>query len=91
MNVKFSYKGVFLFLSVVVCSNLLFTPLLKMLHVSKMYSLWIVTSMSASIMLTVVVSFVDGTYSSKWQLLQRFTLFLIGCTLLTYITIFSKS
>ncbi|KEK23536.1 hypothetical protein [Bacillus gaemokensis] len=88
MSIKFSYKSVFLLLFVVVCSNLLFTPLLKMLEVSQMHSIWIVTSISASIMLTIVVSFIDGTYSSKIQLFVRFVSFLVGCTLLTYMIAF---
>ncbi|MBO1581711.1 hypothetical protein [Bacillus sp. XF8] len=88
MSIKFSYKGVFLFLIGVICSNLLFTPFLRMLDVSQMHSIWIVTSISASIMLTIVLSFIDGTYSSKIQLFFRFVLFLVACTLFTYIIIF---
>ncbi|HEK9102640.1 hypothetical protein KFD70_21595 [Bacillus pfraonensis] len=88
MGIKFSYKGVFLLLFVVICSNLLFTPLLRMLDVSQMYSIWIVTSISASIMLTIVISFIDGTYSSKVQIIVRFVSFLVGCTFLTYMIVF---
>ncbi|MBC6973481.1 hypothetical protein H9I32_14260 [Bacillus sp. Xin] len=88
MGIKFSYKGVFLLLFVVICSNLLFTPLLRMLDVSQMYSIWIVTSISASIMLTIVMSFIDGTYSSKVQLIVRFVFFLVGCTFITYMIVF---
>ncbi|MDM5154957.1 hypothetical protein QUF88_14355 [Bacillus sp. DX1.1] len=88
MSVKFSYKGIFLFLFGVVCSNFIFTPLLRMFHVSSQQSIWIVTSISASIMLTIVVSFIDGTYKSKFQLFVRFLFFLAGCTFLTYILVF---
>ncbi|PFA22610.1 MULTISPECIES: hypothetical protein [Bacillus cereus group] len=88
MGIKFSYKGVFLLLFVVICSNLLFTPFLRMLDVSQMHSIWIVTSISASMMLTIVVSFIDGTYSSKVQLIVRFVFFLVGCTLLTHMIVF---
>nr|WP_277818627.1 hypothetical protein [Bacillus sp. TL12] len=75
-------------LFVVICSNLLFTPLLRMLDVSQMYSIWIVTSISASIMLTIVISFIDGTYSSKVQLIARFVFFLVGCIFITYMIVF---
>lgn len=88
MRIKFSYKSVFLLLFVVVCSNLLFALLLRMLDVSQMHSIWIVTSISASMMLTIVVSFIDGTYSSKVQLIVRFVSFLVSCTLLTYMIVF---
>ena len=55
MNIKFSYKGVFLLLFGVICANLLFVPILRMLHLSQMHSIWLVTSIAASILLTVVV------------------------------------
>ena len=68
MNIKFSYRGVFLLLFGVICANLLFVPLLRMLHLSQMHSIWLVTSIAASILLTVVVSFIDGSFASKAQL-----------------------
>ncbi|EJR40186.1 MULTISPECIES: hypothetical protein [Bacillus cereus group] len=88
MNIKFSYKGVFLLLFGVICANLLFVPLLRMLNLSQMHSIWLVTSFAASILLTVVVSFIDGTFVSKVQLFIRFILFSVGCTLFTYIIVF---
>ena len=45
-----------------------FVPLLRMLHLSQMYSIWLVTSIAASILLTIVVSFIDGSFASKAQL-----------------------
>ena len=45
-----------------------FVPLLRMLHLSQMHSIWLVTSIAASILLTVVVSFIDGSFASKAQL-----------------------
>ncbi len=68
MNIKFSYKGVFLLLFGVICANLLFVPLLGMLNLSQMHSIWLVTSIAASVLLTVVVSFIDGSFASKAQL-----------------------
>ncbi|KFN01247.1 hypothetical protein D0U04_27720 [Bacillus clarus] len=88
MDIKFSYKGVFLLLFGVICANLLFVPLLGMLKLSQLHSIWFVTSLSASVLLTIVVSFIDGTYASKAQLFIRFVLFLAGCTLFTYIIVF---
>ncbi|MGU3354654.1 hypothetical protein ACLBWW_23400 [Bacillus sp. M5A3_1b] len=88
MNIKFSYKGVFLLLFGVICANLLFVPLLRMLHLSQMYSIWLVTSIAASILLTVVVSFIDGSLASKTHLFFRFILFSIGCTFITYMIVF---
>ncbi|EOO20639.1 MULTISPECIES: hypothetical protein [Bacillus] len=88
MNIKFSYKGVFLLLFGVICANLLFVPLLRMLNLSQMHSIWIVTSIAASVLLTIVVSFIDGTFVSKVQLFIRFILFSVGCTLFTYIIVF---
>ncbi|EJP97684.1 hypothetical protein [Bacillus cereus] len=88
MNIKFSYKGVFLLLFGVICANLLFVPLLRMLNLSQMHSIWLVTSFAASILLTIVVSFIDGTFVSKVQLFIRFILFSVGCTLFTYIIVF---
>lgn len=67
MNIKFSYKGVFLLLFGVICANLLFVPLLGMLNLSQMHSIWLVTSIAASVLLTVVVSFIDGSFASKAQ------------------------
>jgi len=87
MNIKFSYKGVFLLLFGVICANLLFVPLLRMLHLSQMYSIWLVTSIAASILLT-IVSFIDGSFASKAQLFFRFILFSIGCTFVTYMIVF---
>ncbi|MED0989347.1 hypothetical protein [Bacillus nitratireducens] len=88
MNIKFSYKGVFLLLFGVICANLLFVPLLRMLNLSQMHSIWLVTSIVASVLLTIVVSFIDGTFVSKVQLFIRFILFSVGCTLFTYIIVF---
>ncbi|MGW5953156.1 hypothetical protein [Bacillus mycoides] len=88
MNIKFSYKGVFLLLFGVICANLFFVPLLRMLNLSQMHSIWIVTSIAASVLLTIVVSFIDGTFVSKVQLFIRFILFSVGCTLFTYIIVF---
>lgn len=88
MNIKFSYKGVFLLLFGVICANLLFVPLLGMLNLSQMHSIWLVTSIAASVLLTIVVSFIDGTFVSKVQLFIRFVLFSVGCTLFTYIIVF---
>ncbi|MDH4424770.1 hypothetical protein QEZ44_26325 [Bacillus cereus] len=88
MNIKFSYKGVFLLLFGVICANLLFVPLLRMLNLSQMHSIWLVTSIAASVLLTIVVSFIDGTFVSKFQLFIRFILFSVGCTLFTYIIVF---
>jgi hypothetical protein len=88
MNIKFSYKGVFILLFGVICANLLLVPLLRMLNLSQMHSIWLVTSFAASILLTVVVSFIDGSYASKAQLFFRFILFSVGCTLFTYIIVF---
>lgn len=90
MNIKFSYKGVFLLLFGVICANLLFVPLLGMLNLSQMHSIWLVTSIAASVSLTVVVSFIDGSFASKAQLFFRFILFSIGCTFVTYMIVFSK-
>ena len=67
MNIKFSYKGVFLLLFGVICANY-FCPLLGMLNLSQMHSIWLVTSIAASVLLTVVVSFIDGSFASKAQL-----------------------
>ncbi|MBJ8054637.1 hypothetical protein JDS87_22470 [Bacillus cereus] len=88
MNIKFSYKGVFILLFGVICANLLLVPLLRMLNLSQMHSIWIVTSIAASVLLTIVVSFIDGTFVSKVQLFIRFILFSVGCTLFTYIIVF---
>ncbi|AKR09422.1 hypothetical protein ICM_01675 [Bacillus cereus BAG1X2-3] len=88
MNIKFSYKGVFLLLFGVICANLLFVPLLGMLNLSQMHSIWLVTSIAASVLLTVVVSFIDGSFASKAQLSFRFILFSIVCTLITYMIVF---
>ncbi|PEC19005.1 hypothetical protein [Bacillus cereus] len=88
MNIKFSYKGVFLLLFGVICANLIFVPLLRMLSLSQMHSIWLVTSIAASVLLTIVVSFIDGTFVSKVQLFIRFILFAVGCTLFTYIIVF---
>ncbi|QUG84135.1 hypothetical protein [Bacillus nitratireducens] len=88
MNIKFSYKGVFLLLFGVICANLLFVPLLRTLNLSQMHSIWLVTSIVASVLLTIVVSFIDGTFVSKVQLFIRFILFSVGCTLFTYIIVF---
>ncbi|MFL0492928.1 MULTISPECIES: hypothetical protein [Bacillus] len=88
MNIKFSYKGVFLLLFGVICANLLFVPLLRMLNLSQMHSIWLVTSIAASVLLTIVVSFIDGTFVSKVQLFIRFIVFSVGCTLFTYIIVF---
>ena len=90
MNIKFSYKGVFLLLFGVICANLLFVPLLRMLNLSQMHSIWLVTSIAASVLLTIVVSFIDGTFVSKVQLFIRFIVFSVGCTLFTYIIVFSE-
>ncbi len=51
MNIKFSYKGVFILLFGVICANLLLVPLLRMLNLSQMHSIWLVTSFAASILL----------------------------------------
>lgn len=67
-----------------------FVPLLGMLNLSQMHSIWLVTSIAASVLLTVVVSFIDGSFASKAQLFFRFILFSIGCTLVTYMIVFSK-
>ncbi|ARJ22135.1 hypothetical protein J7E43_10825 [Bacillus sp. ISL-8] len=88
MNIKFSYKGVFILLFGVICANLLLVPLLRMLNLPQMHSIWIVTSIAASVLLTIVVSFIDGTFVSKVQLFIRFILFSVGCTLFTYIIVF---
>ncbi|HHY2675157.1 hypothetical protein ACWKTL_24225 [Bacillus toyonensis] len=88
MNIKFSYKGVFILLFGVICANLLLVPLLRMLNLSQMHSIWLVTSIAASVLLTIVVSFIDGTFVSKVQLFIRFVLFSVGCTLFTYIIVF---
>ncbi|EJR62165.1 hypothetical protein IIO_02601 [Bacillus cereus VD115] len=88
MNIKFSYKGVFILLFGVICANLLIVPLLRMLNLSQMHSIWLVTSIAASVLLTIVVSFIDGTFVSKVQLFIRFILFSVGCTLFTYIIVF---
>ncbi|PGA90685.1 hypothetical protein [Bacillus toyonensis] len=88
MNIKFSYKGVFILLFGVICANLLLVPLLRMLNLSQMHSIWLVTSIAASVLLTIVVSFIDGTFVSKVQLFIRFILFSVGCTLFTYIIVF---
>jgi hypothetical protein len=88
MNIKFSYKGVFILLFGVICANLLLVPLLRMLNLPQMHSIWIVTSIAASVLLTVVVSFIDGSFASKAQLFFRFILFSIGCTFLTYMIAF---
>ncbi|MFK4427409.1 hypothetical protein [Bacillus sp. RC51] len=88
MNIKFSYKGVFILLFGVICANLLLVPLLRMLNLPQMHSIWIVTSIAASVLLTIVVSFIDGTVVSKVQLFIRFILFSVGCTLFTYIIVF---
>ncbi|EEL22966.1 hypothetical protein bcere0017_22220 [Bacillus cereus Rock1-3] len=53
-----------------------------------MHSIWLVTSIAASVLLTIVVSFIDGTFVSKVQLFIRFVLFSVGCTLFTYIIVF---
>ena len=45
-----------------------FVPLLGMLNLSQMHSIWLVTSIAASVLLTVVVSFIDGSFASKAQL-----------------------
>ncbi|HDR7951037.1 TPA: hypothetical protein QCY38_004805 [Bacillus toyonensis] len=88
MNIKFSYKGVFILLFGVICANLLLVPLLRMLNLSQMHSIWLVTSIAASVLLTIVVSFIDGTFVSKVHLFIRFILFSVGCTLFTYIIVF---
>ncbi|AXK18387.1 MULTISPECIES: hypothetical protein [Bacillus] len=88
MNIKFSYKGVFILLFGVICANLLLVPVLRMLNLSQMHSIWLVTSIAASVLLTIVVSFIDGTFVSKGQLFIRFILFSVGCTLFTYIIVF---
>ncbi|PGM87521.1 hypothetical protein [Bacillus cereus] len=88
MNIKFSYKGVFILLFGVICANLLLVPFLRMLNLPQMHSIWIVTSIAASVLLTIVVSFIDGTFVSKVQLFIRFILFSVGCTLFTYIIVF---
>ncbi|MBJ7949868.1 hypothetical protein OCF65_23340 [Bacillus toyonensis] len=88
MNIKFSYKGVFILLFGVICANLLLVPLLRILNLSQMHSIWLVTSIAASVLLTIVVSFIDGTFVSKVQLFIRFVLFSVGCTLFTYIIVF---
>ncbi|EOP25318.1 MULTISPECIES: hypothetical protein [Bacillus] len=88
MNIKFSYKGVFILLFGVICANLLLVPVLRMLNLSQMHSIWLVTSIAASVLLTIVVSFIDGTFVSKVQLFIRFILFSVGCTLFTYIIVF---
>ncbi|MFD6507076.1 MULTISPECIES: hypothetical protein [unclassified Bacillus (in: firmicutes)] len=88
MYIKFSYKGVFLLLFGVICANLIFVPLLRMLNLSQMHSIWLVTSIVASVLLTIVVSFIDGIFVSKVQLFIRFILFSVGCTLFTYIIVF---
>ncbi|PGB07941.1 hypothetical protein [Bacillus toyonensis] len=88
MNIKFSYKGVFILLFGVICENLLLVPVLRMLNLSQMHSIWLVTSIAASVLLTIVVSFIDGTFVSKVQLFIRFILFSVGCTLFTYIIVF---
>ncbi|MEC2449128.1 hypothetical protein P9Z54_19230 [Bacillus cereus] len=75
MNIKFSYKGVFLLLFGVICANLLFVPLLGMLNLSQMHSIWLVTSIAASVLLRVVVSFIDGSFASNALLFFRFILF----------------
>ncbi|PHB26553.1 hypothetical protein [Bacillus toyonensis] len=88
MNIKFSYKGVFILLFGVICANLLLVPVLRMLNLSQMHSIWLVTSIAASVLLSIVVSFIDGTFVSKVQLFIRFILFSVGCTLFTYIIVF---
>ncbi|CAM3801802.1 hypothetical protein HWX41_12220 [Bacillus paramycoides] len=88
MHIKFSYKGVFLLLFGVICSNLIFVPLLRMLNLSQMHSIWLITSIATSVLLTIVVSFIDGTFVSKAQLFFRFILFSVGCTLFTYMIVF---
>ncbi|ARC28307.1 MULTISPECIES: hypothetical protein [Bacillus] len=88
MNIKFSYKGVFILLFGVICANLLLVPVLRILNLSQMHSIWLVTSIAASVLLTIVVSFIDGTFVSKVQLFIRFVLFSVGCTLFTYIIVF---
>ena len=88
MNIKFSYKGVFILLFGVICANLLLVPVLRILNLSQMHSIWLVTSIAASVLLTIVVSFIDGTFVSKVQLFIRFILFSVGCTLFTYIIVF---
>ncbi|OKO54436.1 hypothetical protein ABH17_018555 [Bacillus toyonensis] len=88
MNIKFSYKGVFILLFGVICANLLLVPVLRILNLSQMHSIWLVTSIATSVLLTIVVSFIDGTFVSKVQLFIRFVLFSVGCTLFTYIIVF---
>ncbi|PFW55329.1 hypothetical protein COL13_20890 [Bacillus cereus] len=88
MHIKFSYKGVFLLLFGVICANLLFVPLLRMFNLSQMHSIWLVTSIAASVLLTVVVSFIDGSFASKAQLCFRFIIFSVGCTFFTYMIVF---
>ncbi|MES9798741.1 hypothetical protein [Bacillus toyonensis] len=70
------------------CANLLLVPVLRILNLSQMHSIWLVTSIAASVLLTIVVSFIDGTFVSKVQLFIRFVLFSVGCTLFTYIIVF---
>ncbi|NKW73968.1 hypothetical protein HB667_08830 [Bacillus cereus] len=75
-------------LHAVILSDRLFVPLLGMLNLSQMHSIWLVTSIAASVSLTVVVSFIDGSFASKAQLFFRFILFSIGCTFVTYMIVF---
>ncbi|MGC4378023.1 hypothetical protein WD019_13905 [Fictibacillus sp. Mic-4] len=85
---RFSLKGIFTFLLIVCGSNIVFVPVLTALGIRKDISLFISTSISASMALTIVLTYIDAIFKERKPLLKCFLFSLAGCSALSYLLIY---
>ncbi|UOY92524.1 hypothetical protein MUG87_19275 [Ectobacillus sp. JY-23] len=88
MLIRFGYKSAFLFFTLVVGANLLFTPLLKMTGMSSQLSLFVVNSIASSAALTCVAWLIERKCENIQQASKWFGISLVVCTAASYYLIF---
>ncbi|HYK72076.1 MAG TPA: hypothetical protein VEV44_02935 [Pseudoneobacillus sp.] len=85
---RIGFKSVFTFLLIVCLTNVIFSNPLTMLGLSTDTSLFICTSFSAALAITVCASYVEKLLKSKKQMITCFFLSLVVCSAGTYFLIF---
>ncbi|WP_442596223.1 hypothetical protein [Neobacillus sp. D3-1R] len=85
---RIGFKSVFTFLLIVCLTNVVLTSPLTMLGLSTDASLFICTSFSAAIAITVCAFYVEKLLKSKKQMITCFLLSLAACSIGTYFLIF---
>ncbi|MBO8165145.1 MAG: hypothetical protein H0Z34_15790 [Brevibacillus sp.] len=86
--IRFRFRSAFFFLAFVVAANLIFTPLLTLIGLTKQVSLFILNSLSGGIGVTIVFLYFEGKYRNRTHAWKFFAGSLVVCTLASYYLVF---